>query len=126
MAQIHHKERTIGHYTRDTFENLGARARSKAITQKILQTGYFWPSMTQDTNTFIIKSHDCQMHSNIHALPPTNMTNIISSWPFFQWGIDIIGRSPKSPGRLKFLIVAVDYFKIWVKAEAVAIISGKM
>ncbi|GJW04950.1 reverse transcriptase domain-containing protein [Tanacetum coccineum] len=37
-------------------------------------------------------------------------------WPFYKWGIDIAGPFPEGPGKVKFLIVAMDYF---TKTEAV-------
>nr|GEU95127.1 reverse transcriptase domain-containing protein [Tanacetum cinerariifolium] len=40
-----------------------------------------------------------------------------------EWGIDIAGPFPKGPGKVKFLIVAMDYFTKWIEAKAVAIIT---
>lgn len=40
-------------------------------------------------------------------------------------GIDIFGSLPEVLGRLKFLIVGVDYFTKWVEVEAVVVIYGK-
>ncbi|GJY10838.1 reverse transcriptase domain-containing protein [Tanacetum coccineum] len=45
-------------------------------------------------------------------------------WPFYKWGIDIAGPFPKGPGKVKFLIVAMDYFTKWIEAKAVARITG--
>ncbi|GKB90406.1 reverse transcriptase domain-containing protein [Tanacetum coccineum] len=42
-----------------------------------------------------------------------------------RWGIDIVGPFPEAPGRVKFLIVAIDYFTIWVEAKPVATISSQ-
>ncbi|GJZ78693.1 reverse transcriptase domain-containing protein [Tanacetum coccineum] len=42
--------------------------------------------------------------------PQQNLTPITSPWPFYKWGIDIAGPFPKGPGKVKFLIVAIDYF----------------
>ncbi|KAI3691521.1 hypothetical protein L2E82_49884 [Cichorium intybus] len=53
------------------------------------------------------------------------MTGISSPWPFYQWGIDIVGPFPEAPGRVKFLVVAIDYFTKWVEAEPLASISGR-
>nr|GEV95661.1 hypothetical protein [Tanacetum cinerariifolium] len=41
-----------------------------------------------------------------------------------KWGIDIAGPFPKGPGKVKFLIVAMDYFMKWIEAKAVATITG--
>ena len=51
--------------------------------------------------------------------------SITSSWPFTQWGIDILGPFSEAPGRVKFLLVAVDYFTKWIEAEPLATITGR-
>ena len=51
------------------------------------------------------------------------MTTITSSWPFSQWGIDIVGPLPIGKGQVRFLLVAIDYFTKWVEAEALATIT---
>ncbi|GJW72585.1 reverse transcriptase domain-containing protein [Tanacetum coccineum] len=40
------------------------------------------------------------------------------------WGIDIAGPFPEGPGKVKFLIVAIDYFTKWIEAKPVATITG--
>ncbi|GKA79940.1 reverse transcriptase domain-containing protein [Tanacetum coccineum] len=40
------------------------------------------------------------------------------------WGIDIVGSFLEAPGRVKFLILAIDYFTKWTEAEPVATITG--
>ena len=45
------------------------------------------------------------------------------SCPFATWGIDILGHFPKARGGYKFLIVAIDTFTKWVKAEPVGRIT---
>jgi len=51
------------------------------------------------------------------------MTTITSPWPFAQWGIDIMGPLPQGKKKVKFLLVAIDYFTKWVEAEALAMIT---
>nr|GEU56423.1 reverse transcriptase domain-containing protein [Tanacetum cinerariifolium] len=53
-----------------------------------------------------------------------NLTPITSPWPFYKWGIDIAGPFPKGPGKVKFLIVSIDYFTKWIEAKPVATITG--
>jgi hypothetical protein len=49
----------------------------------------------------------------------------MSPWPFYMWGVDILGSFPASQGQVKFLLVAVDYFTKGIEAEPVAAISAE-
>nr|GEV69179.1 reverse transcriptase domain-containing protein [Tanacetum cinerariifolium] len=49
---------------------------------------------------------------------------ITSPWPFYKWGINIAEPFPKGPGKIKFLIVAIDYFTKWIEAKPMATITG--
>ena len=53
------------------------------------------------------------------------LTSMTASWPFAQWGLDIIGPFPIAMRQLKFLIVGIDYFTKWVEVEALATIMEK-
>ncbi|GJY43595.1 reverse transcriptase domain-containing protein [Tanacetum coccineum] len=44
--------------------------------------------------------------------------------PFYKWGIDIAGPFPEGHGKVKFLIVAIDYFTKWIEVKPVATITG--
>ena len=41
-----------------------------------------------------------------------------SPWPFYKWGIDIIGPLPLATGQRKVILVATDYFTKQAEAEA--------
>ncbi|GKC01487.1 reverse transcriptase domain-containing protein [Tanacetum coccineum] len=56
--------------------------------------------------------------------PQQPLTPIMAPWPFYKWGIDIAGPFLEGPGKVKFLIVAMDYFTKWIEAKAVATITG--
>ncbi|GJU64332.1 reverse transcriptase domain-containing protein [Tanacetum coccineum] len=47
----------------------------------------------------------------------------MSPWPFYQWGLDILGPLPEGPRKLKYIIVAIDYFTKWMEAKPLAKIS---
>ena len=57
--------------------------------------------------------------------PSEELTPITASWPFAQWGLDIVGPFPTVVRQLKFLIVGIDYFTKWVEVEALATITEK-
>ncbi|KAM2294721.1 hypothetical protein ACFX1S_034603 [Malus domestica] len=40
---------------------------------------------------------------------------MISPWPFAYWGLDLIGPMPAGKGKVRYAIVAVDYFTKWAE-----------
>lgn len=53
------------------------------------------------------------------------MKSICIPWPFYQWGIDIVRPFPDTLGKLKFLVVVVDYFTKWIESEPLMCISRR-
>ncbi|GKD53658.1 reverse transcriptase domain-containing protein [Tanacetum coccineum] len=89
-----------------------------------MRLGYYWPTMHRDAREMIHTCNDCQIHRPVTRNPQHKLTPITAPWPFYKWGIDIDGPFSKGPGKVKFLIVAMDYFTKWIKAKAVATITG--
>nr|GEV27805.1 reverse transcriptase domain-containing protein [Tanacetum cinerariifolium] len=58
----------------------------------------------------IRECNDCQVHRLMPRNPQQNLTPITSPWPFYKWGIDIARPFLEGLGKVKFLIVAIDYF----------------
>ncbi|GJT93782.1 reverse transcriptase domain-containing protein [Tanacetum coccineum] len=96
----------------------------RSVVAKAIRTGYYWPTMHTDARKLIRECNDCQVHRPILRNPQQNLTPITSPWPFYKWGIDIAGPFPEGPGKVKFLIVAIDYFTKWIEAKPVATITG--
>ncbi|GKE18573.1 reverse transcriptase domain-containing protein [Tanacetum coccineum] len=96
----------------------------KSVVAKAIRTGYYWPTMHTDARKLIRECNDCQVHRPIMRNPQQNLTPITSPWPFYKWGIDIVGPFPKGPGKVKFVIVAIDYFTKWIEAKFVATLTG--
>ncbi|GKE10908.1 reverse transcriptase domain-containing protein [Tanacetum coccineum] len=65
------------------------------------------------------------VHAPVPRCLKTLMTSIMAPWPFYQWGMDILGPLSQPSGKLKFVIVAIDYFTKWIKAKLLARITGK-
>ncbi|GKA93817.1 reverse transcriptase domain-containing protein [Tanacetum coccineum] len=99
-------------------------AGTRSVVAKALRTGYYWPTMHRDARTLIRACQDCQVHKPVPRNPQQKLTPITSPWPFYKWGIDIAGPFPEGPGKVKFLIVAMDYFTKWIEAKPVATITG--
>nr|GEW61951.1 reverse transcriptase domain-containing protein [Tanacetum cinerariifolium] len=74
--------------------------------------------------TLIRACQDCQVNSPVLRNPQQQLTPITFPWPFYKWEIDIAGSFPEGPGKVKILIVAMDYFTKWIEAKPVATITG--
>ncbi|GJY14903.1 reverse transcriptase domain-containing protein [Tanacetum coccineum] len=63
-----------------------------------------------------IHEGSCSMHSG----PRSVVARAIRT----GWGINIARPFPEGPGKVKFLIVAIDYFTKWIEAKLVATITA--
>ncbi|GJZ97983.1 reverse transcriptase domain-containing protein [Tanacetum coccineum] len=105
-------------------ESCSMHVGPRSVVANAMRLGYYWPTKHQDTRNVIRACNDCQ----IHRLVPRNLqqplTPITAPWLFYKWRIDIAGPFPEGPGKVKFLIVAMDYFIKWIEAKAVSTITG--
>ena len=89
-------------------------------TAKVLQSGYYWPSIFKDTYEFAKCCDRCQRIGNITKRHEIPLTNILEVEVFYVWGIDFMGPFPPSFGNL-YILVAVDYVSKWVEAATLPI-----
>ncbi|GJX02421.1 reverse transcriptase domain-containing protein [Tanacetum coccineum] len=80
--------------------------------------------MHEDARKLIQACQDCQVHKPVPRNPQQKLSLITSPWPFYKWGINIAGPFLEGPEKVKFLIVAIDYFTKWIEAKPVATITG--
>ncbi|GJZ59433.1 reverse transcriptase domain-containing protein [Tanacetum coccineum] len=99
-------------------------AGTRSVVAKALRIGYYWPTMHEDARKLIRACQDCQVHKPVRRSHQQKLSPITSLWPFYKWGIDIFGPFLEGPGKVKFLIVAIDYFTKWIEAKSVATITG--
>ncbi|GJW39725.1 reverse transcriptase domain-containing protein [Tanacetum coccineum] len=66
--------------------------------------------MHKGARTLIRACQDCHVHKPVPRNPQQKLTPITSPWPFYKWRIDIARPFPEGSGKVKFLIVALDYF----------------
>ncbi|MCI29002.1 putative protein NYNRIN-like, partial [Trifolium medium] len=84
-----------------------------------------WPKILKDSTAYVKSCDKCQRHTNIHHSPGELLQSVTLSWPFYKWGVDILGPFTIATTQVKFLIVAVDYFTKWIEVEAVATINAE-
>ena len=73
--------------------------------------------MQKETQDYVRKCDQYQRFvPGIHQ--PGGMLNpLSSSWSFAQYGLNIVGPFPRALGNQRWLLVGIDHFTKWVKAE---------
>jgi len=104
---------------------VGAHEGARALIGKILRMGMYWPDAYKDAQDITQKCVARQTFVPIHQLPATPLSSMTFPWPFYQWGIDIVGPFLEAPRKVKFLLVAIDYLAKWIEAEPLASITGR-
>lgn len=85
---------------------------------KVLQSGFYWPTLFRDVKAFVEKCDTCHCSGNISWRNEMPMNNIQEVELFDVWGIDFMGPFPKSNNGHQYILVAVDYMSKWVEAVA--------
>ena len=92
----------------------GAHFNGQRTVAKVLQSGFYWPSIFKDAHVFA-KSYDrCQRTENIGRRNEMPLTNVLEVELFYVWDIDFMGPFPSSYGH-KYILLAVDYVSKWVE-----------
>ncbi|KAI3754656.1 hypothetical protein L1987_54443 [Smallanthus sonchifolius] len=103
----------------------GTHSGPRSVVTKLMNLGYYWPTMHKDASKELHKCEGCQLHAPIKASPKHDRVTVTSAWPFYKWGMDIVGPFREARGKVKFLLVAVDYFTKWPEVKPLASITGK-
>ncbi|XP_056695050.1 uncharacterized protein [Spinacia oleracea] len=90
----------------------------RALAEKALRTGYYWPTLKEDALDLVKRCDKCQRFAHLIRRPAQKLTPITSPIPFSKWGMDLLGPYTTAPGGLRYVIVVVDYFTKWVETEA--------
>lgn len=55
----------------------------KALAQKLLREGYYWPTLMKNNIAFIKKCDKFQRHAHLHHTPVQFLQSITPHWPFY-------------------------------------------
>ncbi|RDX90042.1 putative mitochondrial protein, partial [Mucuna pruriens] len=96
----------------------GSHYGSTRTLRKVLDCGFYWPTIFKDAYQFVSTCEKCQKAgmaiSRRHEMP---QQPILFCEVFDVWGIDFMGPFPVSNG-YSYILLAVDYVSRWVEAIA--------
>jgi hypothetical protein len=104
----------------------GHHASSRAIVAKAFRAGFNWLTAIKDAKDIVRKCEASQHFASRPHAPAVELQLIPLSWPFAQWGLDMVGKLHKSwPGGHVYMLVVVDKFTKWVEAAPVTTQDSK-
>jgi len=95
----------------------GGHFGAKRTAHKVLESGFYWPSIFKDAYHFCKSCEKCQKTGNITYKNQMPLTNILVSEIFDVWGIAFMCPFPSSFGNL-YILLAVDYVSKWIEVKA--------
>nr|GEW27983.1 reverse transcriptase domain-containing protein [Tanacetum cinerariifolium] len=84
---------------------------------KVLDSGFYWPTIFKEAYTLVRLCEACQKISNICKRDAMPLNNIYVCEIFDIWGIDFMGTFLKSY-KFEYILVGVDYVSKWTEAQA--------
>ncbi|XP_026400374.1 uncharacterized protein LOC113296277 [Papaver somniferum] len=103
----------------------GGHFGSKRTALKVLESGFYWPTLFKDAYIFCTTCDRCQKTCNLGARNQMPQTPILFIEIFDVWGIDFVGPFVNSGGKFYILLV-VDYVSKWVEAKATSTNDSKV
>ena len=82
---------------------------------KVLQSGFYWPSLFKDAHLYVSTCDKCKRMGRISKKDEPPMSTILEVELFDLWGMDFMGPFPPSFSHL-YILLAVDYVSKWVEA----------
>jgi hypothetical protein len=79
------------------------------------QSRLYWPTMYDDSKSFVRHYSQCQRHENINTRDAMPLTSNHQIDIYDVWGIDFMRPFPNSKG-CEYILVVVDYVSKWVEA----------
>ncbi|XP_058765799.1 uncharacterized protein LOC131639312 [Vicia villosa] len=97
--------------------NYGGHFSGDRTSEKVLQSGLYWPTLFKDAQMTVKECDRCQRTGNISRRNQMPQKGILEVELFDVWGIDFMGPFPPSFGK-NYILVAVDDVSKWVEAVA--------
>ena len=101
----------------------GGHHGSRRTAHKVLESGFYWPTLYEDAHKTVKACDNCQRLGTITRRNEMPQQGILEVELFDVWGIDFMGPFPPSKNN-KFILVAVDYVSKWVEAVALPTNDG--
>ena len=99
--------------------NAGGYFSQDITVRKVLDAGYWWPTLYKDTYQYCQTCHECQKTGGLPKSVSTKLITTLLAEPFMKWDLDFLGPVKKTRHtRKRYILVATNYATKWVEARA--------
>ena len=96
----------------------GGHFVERRTAHKVLQTGYYWPTIFKDMKKFVQACDSCQRAGRPGQAEEMSLRPQLVIEPFERWALDFVGPISPSSNQRTYILVAIEYVTKWVEAEA--------
>src|ERR1044072_2053823 len=102
----------------------GGHYNGQRTAVKVLQSGFYWPTLFKDAHFHVQSCDVCQRIGGISKMNEMPLNSIVEVEVFDCWGMDFMGPFPSSFSN-EYILGAVEYVSRWVEAIATPKADGK-
>ena len=93
----------------------GGHFGGNKTTVKVLQLGFYWPTLFKDAHHVVSTCDKCQRKRSISKRDEPPLQPILEVELFDIWGMDFMGPFPSSFST-QYILLAIDYVSKWLDA----------
>lgn len=102
-------------------EPYGGHFVAKRTTFKVLQAGYYWPTLHQDARRYTRRCDQCQRMGKPTREDEIPLQPHVTLEKFEKWGMFFIRPIDPPLGNKKHIIVCTDYLTKWAETKVVMV-----
>nr|GEY20865.1 gypsy retrotransposon integrase-like protein 1 [Tanacetum cinerariifolium] len=103
----------------------GFSTELRLMVVRIINQGYYWPSMHRDVSRIIQNCKKCKDQFAVKKIEEIEAIAAGNAWPFSYWGVSILGPLPMALRGLKFLAISIEHTTKWIEAKPLTTVNAR-